>query len=90
MHQLCLLFMLNYPAIHSLSERERAASHIQETLFTIARLKIFPAIDNLIYEYLDMIQSIIICSIQIHNLCKWLDCNATTWIVVTVLFTGAR
>ena len=82
--------MLNYPAIYSLFERERAASYMQETVFTISRLNIFPAIENLIYECLDMIQSIIISSIQIYNWCKWLDSNATTWIVVTVFFTDAR
>ena len=47
MHQLCFLYMLNYQTINSLSERERAAAHKQETVFTLARLKIVPTINNL-------------------------------------------
>ena len=35
--------MLNYPVMYSLSERERAAVHIQGTVFTLARLKIVPS-----------------------------------------------
>ena len=37
MHQLCFLYMLNYPAVYSLSERKRAAAHMQGTVFTIYR-----------------------------------------------------
>ena len=46
-HQLCLLYMLNYPAVYSLSEIEIAAAHMQETVSTAARLKIVPTIKNL-------------------------------------------
>ena len=42
MHQLCFPYMLNYPALHSLSERELAAAHMQGT-----RLKIVSTIKNL-------------------------------------------
>ena len=44
MHQLCFLYMLNYPAVYSLSEKERAAAQMQGTVFTLARLKIVPTI----------------------------------------------
>ena len=43
MHQLLFLYILNYPVIYSLSEREskreRAVAHMQVTLFTLAWLK---------------------------------------------------
>ena len=47
MHQLCFLYMLNYPAVYSLSEREGVAAHMQGTVFTSARLKIVSTIKNL-------------------------------------------
>ena len=37
-----LLYMLNYPVMYSLSERERAAVNMQGTVFNLARLKIVP------------------------------------------------
>ena len=39
--------MLTYPAVYSLSERVRMASHMQGTVFTLARLKIVPTVKNL-------------------------------------------
>ena len=41
MHQLCFLYMLHYLAIYMLSEREKAATHKQGTVFTLARLNTF-------------------------------------------------
>ena len=41
--------MLNYPDVYSLSEGEREAAHMQETVFTSARFKIVPTIKNLYY-----------------------------------------
>ena len=47
-HQLCFLYMLNYPVMYSLSERERERQKACKELFTLARLKIVPTIKNLI------------------------------------------
>ena len=54
MHQLCFLYMLNYPgkstyslSTHCPKERERAAAHMQGTVFTLARSKIVSTIKNL-------------------------------------------
>ena len=47
MHQLCFLYMLNYPAVYTLSEQEKMAAHMQGTVFALARLKIFLSIKNL-------------------------------------------
>ena len=56
MHQLCFRY-LNYIAYtRSLKERERAAAHMQGTVFTLARLKIVPTIKNLYHiqcQYVD-------------------------------------
>ena len=40
MPQLCLLYKLNYPSVDSMSERQRAAAHMQ------GRLKIVPTFKN--------------------------------------------
>ena len=45
MHQLCFLYILK--PVYSLSETERERLHMQETMFTLARLKIVPTIKNL-------------------------------------------
>ena len=48
--------MLNYPIIYSLSERESGGKHarkavtMQGNVSTLVRLKIVPAIKNLIYS----------------------------------------
>ena len=47
MHQLCFLYMLNYPAVYSLSEKQRVAVNMQGIVFTLTRLKIVPTIKNL-------------------------------------------
>ena len=39
MHPLAFYICLNYPAIYSLSEREREAVNMQGTVFTLARLE---------------------------------------------------
>ena len=43
MHQLCFLYMLNYPVIYSLSERERVEVNMQGIVFTLERSKIVPS-----------------------------------------------
>ena len=53
MHQLCFPYMLNYSDVYStlclLSKSERAATHMQVTVLTLARLKTLPTIKNLYY-----------------------------------------
>ena len=46
MPQLCFLYKLNYPSVDTMSERQRAAAHMQGTVFTLARLKIVPIFKN--------------------------------------------
>ena len=46
MHQLCFLYMLNYPVIYLLSQRERERLHMYKEL-CLPRLKIVPIIKNL-------------------------------------------
>ena len=43
MYQFCFLYMLHYPVMYSLSERERVAVNMQGTVFTLARLQIVPS-----------------------------------------------
>ena len=49
------LYILNYPAMYSLSERERFSLNMQGTMFTSAILKIVPTIKNLICKVFIMI-----------------------------------
>ena len=39
MHRLFLLYMLNYPVMYSLQERERATVNKQGNMFTLARFE---------------------------------------------------
>ena len=38
-HQLCFLYMLSYPVIYSLSERERVEVNMQGTVFTLSKIE---------------------------------------------------
>ena len=60
--------MLHYLVIYSMSERERMAVNMQETVSILARLKIVPTIKNLytMPEHVDKLSSIVRVQLQQH------------------------
>ena len=76
MHQLCFLYMLNYPAVYSLLEREIAAAHMNGIVFTLARFFFF-TIKKFILNSLEANMKInntttndIIKGLLLHDICE--------------------
>ena len=69
MHQLCFLYMLNYPVILCSLSRERVAVNMQRTVFTLARLKIVPSyhqelVSHPTPEHVDELSSLVRIKLQ--------------------------
>ena len=84
MHQLCFLYMPNYPAVYSLSERERGCTHARNYL---SKMKIVPTIKNLYHiqcqcvnELRSLVWLYILSRNRIYSHCNNLELMAETTI----------
>ena len=70
MHQLCILYMLNYPVIHSLSERASGSKHARNCVYPNSKIE-----NNSYHRELVGKQS---KPSLVMELKRWLKCRAAT------------